>query len=160
MLSIVNPVSKSAKSLVFRRSQAEAVLALARIRRRTEQRINELLAGEGLDVTAQQANAMMVLFQRREPMTARELADELAVTEVTVGRFVKALDNGGWVARTPDPTDGRAMLLRPTKKAYDALPRFIRVSNTMLDETFAGFTKQEVATLGAIINRVRDNLSC
>ena len=76
----------------------------------------------------------MVLFQGREPLTARELSRRMGYSGVTVSRFVKALAQAGWLERSPDPTDGRAYLLTPTAKARDALPRFIGVSNALLDD--------------------------
>jgi len=154
-------VPKELKNLEFRRLQAESVLALARIRRRSEQRILEMLKAEGLhDITPAQANAMMVLFQAKSPRTASQVAGDLGVSEVTVARFVKSLEQGAWVERTPNPEDGRAWLLRPTQKAYTALPHFVRVSNAVLDETFDGFSKQEISVLLSIIERVRANLGC
>lgn len=151
-------VSRPSKDLAFRRMQADAVLAMARIRRQSERRIAELLEAQDLDISAAQAGAMMVLFQAREPMTARQLATEMAVSEVTIGRFVKVLETKEWVGRKPDPSDARAQLLLPTKKARAALPRFIKVSNAVLDETFAGFDKAELSALVSTIDRVRSNL--
>lgn len=154
-------IAKELKNLEFRRLQAESVLALGRIRRRSEQRILEMLKAEGLhDITPAQANAMMVLFQAKSPRTASQVAGDLGVSEVTVARFVKSLEQGAWVERTPNPEDGRAWLLRPTQKAYTALPHFVRVSNAVLDETFDGFSKQEISVLLSIIERVRANLGC
>ncbi len=162
---------KPGVDLELRREQADIVLALTQIRRRVERRATELLAvedkdwrvrlvaAEGLgDVTSAQANALMVLFQARAPITARRLADTLAVSEVTVARFVRALEENGWVARTPDPDDRRAMLLVPTSKAKAALPRFAAVSNQILDAAFAGFDRAGIEALGRVVARVRDNL--
>jgi DNA-binding MarR family transcriptional regulator len=82
----------------------------------------------------------------------------MSVSEVTVGRFVKALERDGWVTREADPDDGRAWLLRPTRKAYRALPRFIRVSNALLDRAFADFSEAEVNRVVATGERIRENL--
>lgn len=151
--------SKTLKSLAFRRLQADSVLGMTRIRRQIERRIADLLAAEGLgEITPAQANAMMVLFQAREPITAKRLADELALTEPTVARFVRALEDGQWVERRTDPADNRARLLLPTPKAYAALPGFINVSNTMLDEAFEGFSPTEIEAVAAVVGRLRTNL--
>src|SRR5690606_18854916 len=78
--------------LRLRRVQADAFLALTRIQRAIEQRLSVLFEAEGLsDVTPAQANALMILFQERRPLTARVLAGHMALSEVTVGRFVRAL---------------------------------------------------------------------
>ena len=65
-----------------------------------------LVIREGLaDVTPQQAAVLMVLFQARRPLTARELAEHQGVSQPTVGRFIKALEQQGWVTRDADPND-------------------------------------------------------
>jgi DNA-binding MarR family transcriptional regulator len=77
---------------------------------------------------------------------------------VTVGRFVRALERAGWVKRVADPKDTRAILVEPSVKAYRAFPRFLNVSNALLDVAFAGFTKHEVEALGQLVERVRMNV--
>jgi DNA-binding MarR family transcriptional regulator len=146
-------------SLQLRRVQADAYLDLTRIQREIERRAAALLAEHGLrDVTPAQASALMVLFAEREPLRARTLATRLGLSEVTVGRFIHALHEAGWVRREPDPTDSRAMLVSPTAKAYRALPRFIQVSNSLLDDAFAGFTPTEVERVAKTTERLRRNI--
>ena len=153
--------AKSPINLRMRRMQADSVLSLNRVIRRTEQRVSRRLTDAGLtDITPAQANAMMVLFQAKGPKTASQVATALGVSEVTVARFVKSLEAGAWVERARGPTDGRSWLLRPTQKAFDALPDFISVSNAMMDETYAGFSIEEIELLLSIIERVRANLHC
>ena len=142
-----------------RRMQAEAYLNLSRIQREIERRTQDLLATEDLrEVTPAQAGALMVLFQAKRPLRARELASLLVLSEVTVGRFVHALHEAGWVRRDPDPADSRAVLVAPTPKAYRALPRFIAVSNALLDEAFSGFSAAEIATIAGTTERLRRNI--
>lgn len=159
MPSAARPVPAEV-DLEHRRLQADAFLSFSRILRRVERRVAELLAEEQLaDVTPAQANLLMVLFQARAPLNARQLADALSLSQVTVGRFLQALSRGGWVERRPDPADSRAMLVRPTKKAFAALPRFIAVSNTLLDEAFAGFGPATVRRIGKTTERLLANLA-
>ncbi len=146
-------------ALARRRVQAEAYLNLSRIQREIERRAQALLAAQGLrDVTPAQASALMVLFQAKRPLRARELAGLLALAEVTVGRFVHALHESGWVRRDPDPADSRAVLVAPTPRAYRALPRFIAVSNALLDEAFEGFSAAEIETVARTTERLRQNI--
>jgi DNA-binding MarR family transcriptional regulator len=150
----------SRADIAQRRKQADAALELSRINREIERRVQQLLELEKLDdVTPAQANAMMILFQEKSPMTARQLARQMNLSEVTVGRFVRALEGAGWVKREADPKDTRAILILPSRRAYRAFPRFLNVSNALLDVAFAGFTKKEVETLGRLVQRVRMNVS-
>ncbi len=149
----------SRADIAHRRKQADTALELSRINREMERRIQQLLEHEKLmDVTPAQANALMILFQEKAPMTARQLARQMNLSEVTVGRFMRALERAGWVKREADPRDTRAILVEPSVKAYRAFPRFLNVSNALLDVAFAGFTKQEVEALGRLVERVRVNV--
>lgn len=145
--------------LAHRRLQTEVALDLSRVQRETERRIETLLADEKLrDITPAQANALMILFQEKEPMTARALAGQMNLSEVTVGRFVRALELAGWVTRESDPGDTRAILVRPSRKAYRSLSRFVAVSNALLDQVFSGMTKKEVEALARLLEQVRQNV--
>lgn len=145
--------------IALRRKQADAALELSRVQRELERRVQQLLELEKLDdVTPAQANALMILFQEKTPMTARALARQMNLSEVTVGRFVRALENAGWVTREADPKDTRAILIQPSKKAYRAFSRFLAVSNGVLEHAFVGFTKQELETLVSLVERVRLNV--
>lgn len=146
-------------TLDLRRVQAEAYLTFVAIGRTLEKRVAALFETHELtDVTPAQANALMILFAARQPLQARELAERMELSQVTVGRFLKALEQQGWVARTPDPDDARAMLVRPTAKAYETLPVFIAVSNTLLDQAFAGFSRPDIRRIATVAGRVRANL--
>lgn len=132
---------------------------LSRIQRGLERHIQSLLEGERLHkVTPAQANALMILFQEKDPMTARELAAEMSLSEVTVGRFVRALESSGWVVRATHPSDSRAILISPSRKAYRAFQRFLRVSNATLDEAFQGFTRKQMQELVRMTEQLRENL--
>ena len=145
--------------LSLRHRQAEAWLLLGRLHTRVSEGVTAQFREEGIaDITPAQANALMVLFQRRHPLTARQLAGELGVSEVTVGRVVRRLEAGGWVERARDPDDGRAILLRPTRKARAALPDFVRLSNQMMDQVFAGFSPAEVQQLQGLLARLQENI--
>lgn len=146
------------KDLSLRRIQTGILLDLQRIRQSIEARVEQMLRDHDLQVTPAQANVLMALVEAREPRTARQLAQDLRVSDVTMGRFVRALEGGGWIARRRDPNDSRAILVRPTAKAREALPRFIAVSNALADGSFAGFGRDEVEQFGRMMHTVRANL--
>jgi DNA-binding MarR family transcriptional regulator len=76
------------------------------------------------DVSVTQCYALEALI-RRGPITLGELAAELYLDKSTASRVVGALERKRYVARSPHPTDGRAVLLRPTA-AGDRLHAMIR----------------------------------
>lgn len=154
-----HPAEDAPVDLALRRCQVRAMLELGRIHAVVGREAKALFDGEGFDdITPAQANLLMVLFQKKEPMTARALHRALGVSEVTVSRFVVTLEKRGWVARRRDPTDARALLVEPTARARDALPRFIRVTNALLDAAFAGFDRTELEVLSGAVRRLTANL--
>jgi DNA-binding MarR family transcriptional regulator len=64
------------------------------------------------DVSVTQCYALEALI-RRGPITLGELAAELYLDKSTASRVVGTLERKRYVARSPHPTDGRAVLLRP-----------------------------------------------
>ena len=142
-----------------RRRQTEALVGLSRIHRVIESTGRGLLVREEIDgITPAQANALMILFESEAHMTARQLALKMGISQVTVGRFIRALIAAGWVKRMRDPVDARAWLLSPTARAYRELPAFIRVSNGVLDAAFQGMGVGELRALATAMDRVRCNL--
>jgi DNA-binding MarR family transcriptional regulator len=146
-------------SLELRRLQTQALVDLARIRHASERHVERWLAEEKLEgVTPAQANALLVLVNARRPLSQAELARELSLSEVTVGRFVRALQDSGWVARERDPQDSRAYVIAPTEKARQALPSFIAVSNRLLDAAFAGLDPAAIERVTRCLASIRHNL--
>lgn len=109
-------------------------------------------------MTLAQATALLILVQERAPITAARLAELLNVSPVTVGRFVRSLEQNRWIRRRPDPNDARAMLLEPTRKTLNGLGRFFDVADRLMEEAYAGFTDREVQQMVAHLARARRNL--
>lgn len=145
--------------LEVRRLHTELLLDLQRIRHLADRRTAELLNRQELPVTPAQANVLLALVQNRGPMTARQLASVLELSEVTVGRFVRRLARDGWIERSRDPADARALLLLPTPRAREALPGFIRVSNAFSDQLLEGFDTDSVRSLLVVTGRLCSNLA-
>lgn len=143
----------------LRRRQVEGYLSFGRIQREIEAAIAKLFAEEGLRrITPAQSAVLLALFQAREPLPARRIAEQLGLSEVTVGRFVHALTGARWIKRKVAPGDKRLYLLQPTRKAIDALPRFLRVVNTLMDGAFKGFDAAETERFIASFDKLAANL--
>jgi DNA-binding MarR family transcriptional regulator len=146
-------------SIEVRRIQTQGYVRFTRIHRQLDDRMAALFKEEGIeDITPRQANVLIILFNEGAVMSARQIADRLALSEVTVGRFVHALADAGWVTRTKSESDARTMLIRPTQKAFDTLSRFIKVSNKLLDLAFSGFSRAEMTQLGEFLEKLATNL--
>lgn len=84
--------------------------------RSAENRIVAAIQEAGYDITLAQARVM----GRINPGGTRlsELAEAAQITKQTATALVDRLEAAGWVERVPDPTDGRARLVRLTEQAW------------------------------------------
>lgn len=77
----------------------------------------------------------------------------------TVTRMVKRLEQGGFVRRSPSPTDGRAITVEATA-ASQGLRRQVENAWQELEQTtLDGFTDAERETLAALLRKAEDNLT-
>lgn len=67
------------------------------------------------DISVTQCYAIGALLGK-EPMSLNALAGELALDKSTTSRAVDSLEEKGYVKRTPDPGDGRALKIEVTAK--------------------------------------------
>ena len=145
--------------LDLRKLQTEGYLRFSRIHRELDEYLAKLFAREGIeDVTPRQSYVLVVLYQAGRPLAARRIAESLGLSEVTVGRFIHALEHAGWVTRARDPRDNRTILVSPTARAYDALPTFRRMASLLLDSAFRGFSREEIQSLIDMVSRMAENL--
>lgn len=148
------------QDLGWRRLQTEAMLTFSRVHQQILRRTTQRLAEVGLDnITPARANALIVLFNARRPIQAQQLARELGVTEVTVSRVIRRMEEDGWVERTPDPLDGRAMLLQPTAHARAMFGTLVQVSNQVLDDLFGELGRDELQAMSGLVLRVQEGLA-
>lgn len=141
------------------RIKIEGYLNLVRIHREVESRASELLDQAGIaGMTMAQATALLVLVQEGAPITAARLAGLLNVSAVTVGRFVRSLEQNKWIRRRRDPHDARAMLLEPTRKTFARLGRFFTVTDQLMQEAYEGMSDHEVRAAVKLLATIRRNL--
>jgi DNA-binding MarR family transcriptional regulator len=141
------------------RVKIEGYLNVVRIHREVESRASELLGRAGIDsMTMAQATALLVLVQEGTPITAARLAGLLNVSAVTVGRFVRSLEQNKWIRRRRDPEDARAMLLEPTRKTFAQLGRFFMVTDQLMQEAYQGMEDHDVRAVVRLLAAIRRNL--
>ena len=150
----------NANELQYRLLQAETYLSIERILRSVKKRMEARFNEAGLhDVTPQQAKVLMLLFQAKGALNAKDLAEELALSPVTVSRFVNSLEEHGWLKRTRQPNDARAMSIQLTDKAYNALPLFATISNQLMDEVFGDFSPNVFKEFATNVSQVRETVA-
>ncbi|MGN5476075.1 MarR family winged helix-turn-helix transcriptional regulator [Cupriavidus basilensis] len=116
------------------------------------------LAKSTLDLTRAQCRALTYLAHHGE-ISQASLADILDVAPISAGRLLDRMEEGGWIARRPDPDDRRVRLVQMTAKARKALGQARLVGDEIAAEALLGFTPHEHEQLIALLQRVRANLA-
>lgn len=115
------------------------------------------VAGVRLD----RAGAALLYKLRRHgdvPCRVSSLAALLGVDTPTVTRKVQQLERLGFVAREPDPGDGRASLIRLTSSGQDALDRVLGAHRDRLTRVFEGWKEEEIRRFAAVLDRFAESL--
>ena len=85
------------------------------------------------------------------PMTPSELAAHEKVQPPSMTRIIAKLDEHGYVARTPDPTDGRQVVVSPTGEGRSLLADDRRRKDRWLSHRMTTLTAADRAALAAAL---------
>jgi DNA-binding MarR family transcriptional regulator len=91
--------------------------------------------------------AVLNTLMRRGPQSLRELSDRERVTPPSMNQAVNGLADAGYVVRTPDPEDGRRVLLSATAEGERVASELRQRRNAWLDGRLAALTAEERSTL-------------
>jgi DNA-binding MarR family transcriptional regulator len=98
---------------------------------------------------------------RPRPRRITELAAEERVTQPAITLLVNRLAERGWVERTTDPSDRRAVLVMLTPAGEEAFDRLKAEYRALLHEEMAALDDEEVETLAkavGILDRLIERL--
>jgi DNA-binding MarR family transcriptional regulator len=112
---------------------------------------------DGGDLTIPETSALARL-DRGGPATSAALAKQEQISPQSMGATLAGLEARGLIARTPDPDDGRRILLAPTGKGLDAL-RSRRNARTeviaaALREHFTAAERRQLAAAAPLLERL------
>jgi DNA-binding MarR family transcriptional regulator len=106
------------------------------------------------DVTIAQSRLMMGIDSEGTRLSA--LADRAQIAKQTATALVDKLERAGYVERVPDPSDGRARLVRMTPRAEAALP-VARAEEARIEaEWEAHLGPERMGQLRAALTALRD----
>ena len=83
-----------------------------------------------------------------------ELAKMLYINKSSVARALKSLEADGFVIRKQDETDKRILLVYPTKKAEELLPKIREISKSWNEFLLSALTKDERDSFEVIIEKL------
>jgi DNA-binding MarR family transcriptional regulator len=95
----------------------------------------------------------LLRLHRTGPERVSELAVELGLDSTTVTRHLDELESRGLIARTPDPTDRRAVLVRLTPKAVAQLDAADADRRTRLGTVLADWPAADRHEFARLLNR-------
>ena len=101
-----------------------------------------------------EARALRVLGNSAGGMRMSELADALRIARRSTTSVVDALTAAGLVVRSPDPEDGRAVVVELTAAGRDELRRASRRRAEAGAAVLSRLTEQELTTLTALLSRL------
>ena len=91
-------------------------------------------------------------------VTQVELADQLDLEPIAVGRVIDRLQKAGFVERRADPADRRVWRLYLLPQSARVTGPVEAVAQALRKEATAGISAADLATTLAVLDRVRDNL--
>lgn len=108
-------------------------------------------------LTSSQAGVINVLG-RENGLTQSELALRLDIGAVAAGGLVERLEARGLVTRRVDPNDRRANRVHLTDASLSLLDSMNQTIDIIDGIAYGGLSAEEIATLEAMLERVRLNL--
>ena len=133
---------------IFPEALAESFLRVARrLRRETSLRTAPL----GLNL--HQSRALRVIGDAG-PLRPSEVAERLGIVARSATDAVSGLVTSGFVERTTDPADGRALLLSLSPSGRAALAKVERIRTEVGRDFFGRLPATDRATLAAVLDRL------
>jgi DNA-binding MarR family transcriptional regulator len=111
-----------------------------------------------LGLTSAQFAVLMTLLRlgTRTGVKIRDIADDLYIAAANVTVTVGELEALGWLAKTSDPTDSRALAIKLTDKAGKRLGAFSRRLHLVNDRWFQDTSKTELTAVVSFFRQLID----
>jgi len=122
--------------------------------RALESRVLAALAEAGFEITLAQARLLQRVADTGSRLT--DLAAQAQVTKQTAGELVDQLQRRGYVERVPDPSDGRARLVRLGARGRAAVALAAPVVAEVEAEWTAHLGPEAMAALRSALLRLRE----
>lgn len=102
-----------------------------------------------------------ILFHisRNDGIRQAQLADTLEMQPISVARLIDRMQSAGWVRRSPDPNDRRAVNLHLEEKAEGVLDLLRERAIGTREKILRGISEAEQMQLLDILQRMRTNLT-
>ena len=131
------------------RELTDVVMSVARLIRR-----RQVAALEPFGLSPSQSRALRVLTRVGEPVRLGFLAERLRIVPRSATDVVDSLEDAGWVRRTPDPNDRRAVLLELTDAGAALAADVAKAQRRESSDVFDDLDESERAPPTHLLERV------
>ena len=108
-------------------------------------------------VSEPEHSVLIVLRHRKGPVIARDVADELGVTQAWVSRMLRRLEERGYVRREVSVNDRRAATISMTDSGCEIVDAYFPEQLRIEREALAGLG-EERASVAAVLERLVSSL--
>jgi DNA-binding MarR family transcriptional regulator len=98
-------------------------------------------------------------IERAQGMTQTELAQELDLEPIAVGRVIDRLQAAGFIERRADPGDRRCWRLHLAAKSEAVMSDMKRIADELREEVLAGVSAEDLATTMRVMATVKETLN-
>lgn len=92
------------------------------------------------------------LIAHHGPVTARDLGERLSIDKGQLSRNIRELEDLGFVARTPDPRDGRVSIITPTEAGLSRLEVARGPAGSRLGEVLGHWDVSDIRSLSTLLH--------
>jgi DNA-binding MarR family transcriptional regulator len=116
---------------------------------------------ESHGLTDAQFNALMILWDYRDQtLRQNDLARLLVVNQASMGSVLERMERNGWISRSPDPADRRALLVSLNKAGTEKLKEVRAPYYRLVANLFEGSSEEQlqrhILFCGRLRARVRE----
>jgi DNA-binding MarR family transcriptional regulator len=94
-----------------------------------------------------------------EGMRQNELAEQLEMEPIAIGRVIDRLQKAGFVERRADPADRRAWRLHLTPRAHGVVDDMEQISSELFRQAQRGISAADMKAMMGMLTRMKDNLN-
>jgi MarR family transcriptional regulator, lower aerobic nicotinate degradation pathway regulator len=123
------------------------------LRQANQRHVAIFSARMGDKLTTMQWSALIKL-REIQPSSQNQLGREIAMDAATTKGVIDRLVARGYVSTSPDPEDGRRLILSLTEAGNEAVERNLASAQTVTEETLAPLSLEERSTLLNLIRKL------
>lgn len=113
---------------------------------------------QGYDITTEQWSILLSLWER-DGLTQQEIADKTYKDKANITRFIGDLERAGYLARKPDPADGRKYAVYLTPRGRELRGELMPIVRNLWKTILRGIPARDVAATRRVLTGIFENLS-